>query len=81
MYELSVYYEGFDVALDKEIESLVGQPRIGSGCGFGGRDIQFEFESKIDAGRAADRLEILRGTLNLDFSVDDLEDYDSEEGE
>ena len=59
----AVYSDGsnfpLDLELDKKIEEAAGTERIGSGSGFGERDIQFSARNKVEAKEMADRISLI----------------------
>lgn len=51
-----VTYDGYDYGYDRKIERAAGRSCGGSGCGMGGRDIDFYFCQEKAAKRAASRI-------------------------
>ncbi len=55
-FRLEVVYEGYDPGFDTKIEKIVKREFHSSGCGFGQRDMAFDFKTKRGLDNAMKRL-------------------------
>lgn len=56
MYSLWIYYKGYNPSKDIEIENTIRKERNGSGSDFTWRDMDFSFDTKEEAQKAAESL-------------------------
>lgn len=76
------YLGGLNMGLDQKLEEAAGKGRDGSGCGLGGRDIDWSFDSAEEAEAARKRLQQLdlpdlETAVYPDEETDDITETDT----